>query len=292
MVLDGKKFFKIFLVLLAAAVIIRIGVGRLNRIQFGDGIALIQIDGVIGEGGGSALIRSSGSYLEQLQTAAADPKIKAIILRINSPGGAAAASQELYQTVLRIRQQGKPVIASLGDTAASGGYYAAAAADYIYANGSTITGSIGVIMQTTNLTELYHKLGIDVDVIKSGEFKDIGSSSRPMRDDERELLTDLIMDAWDQFVEDVATARNLPREQLEAVADGRIMTGRQALEAGLVDAIGTLEDAEQKALELANITGPYYIQTYQEQPSLLGRLLSIIDSLVPQAGLSLRYPWI
>lgn len=292
MVLNGRKFFKIFLVLIIAAVIIRIGLIRLNRMQFGDGVALIYIDGVIGESSGASLVKTGGSYLDQLHAAAEDARIKAVILRINSPGGSAAASQELYRAVLDLRQQGKPVVASLGDTAASGGYYTAAAADYIYANGSTITGSIGVIMQSANLAELYEMLGIDVEVVKSGEFKDMGSASRPLSDAERELLTELIMDAWDQFVEDVSTARNLPRDQVEQVADGRIMTGRQALEAGLVDELGTLKDAEQKALELAGITGTYYIQTYYEKPGLLGRLLSIIDGIIPKAGTNLRYQWI
>lgn len=292
MVLNGRKFFKIFLVLIIAAVIIRIGLIRFNRMQFGDGVALIYIDGVIGESSGASLVKTGGSYLDQLHAAAEDARIKAVILRINSPGGSAAASQELYRAVLDLRQQGKPVVASLGDTAASGGYYTAAAADYIYANGSTITGSIGVIMQSANLAELYEVLGIDVEVVKSGEFKDMGSASRPLSDAERELLTELIMDAWDQFVEDVSTARNLPRDQVEQVADGRIMTGRQALEAGLVDELGTLKDAEQKALELAGITGTYYIQTYYEKPGLLGRLLSIIDGIIPKAGTNLRYQWI
>ena len=211
------------------------------------------------------------------------------MLRINSPGGSAATSQELYHAVLRFRERGIPVVASLGDTAASGGYYAAAAADFIYANGSTLTGSIGVIMQNANLAELYEKLGVDIQVIKSGEFKDTLSSFRSLTEAETELLTELIHDAWDQFVEDVAYARALEREKVEAVADGRILTGRQALEAGLVDAIGDLEEAKQKALELAGIEGSYFIRTYRKERSLLQRLLSTLSGMLPEAGLSLRY---
>lgn len=144
-------------------------------------------------------------------------------------------------------------------------------------------------MQTFNFEELYRKLGIGVEVVKSGEFKDTGSSFRSLTETETELLSELINDAWDQFVEDVANARDLQREQVEAVADGRILTGRQALEAGLVDALGDLEDATQKAVELAGITGSYFIRTYQKDPSLLQRLLSTLADLFPKAGVSLRY---
>ena len=281
----GGKFWKWVFILVVVTAVIRIALIGLNRVQLGSAIALINIEGVID---GSNLARSSGA-LEQLRAAEEDPQIKAVILRINSPGGSAATSQELYHTILRIRQRGIPVVASLGDIAASGGYYAAAAADYIFSSGSTITGSIGVIMQAVNFEELYAKLGIDVQVIKSGEFKDTGSSFRPLTEEETELLSEMIHDAWDQFVEDVAKARNLERGQVEAVADGRILTGRQALHAGLVDALGDLENATQKALELAGITGSYYLRTYQKEQSLLQRLLSTFTDLFPKAGMSLRY---
>lgn len=274
----------IFLLVVAAAVVRWANFG-VRMMQFGSGIALVHLEGVID---GSTAYPGS-SALDQLRAAEEDPQIRAVVLRINSPGGSAAASQELYSAILRFRQKGIPVVASLGDMAASGGYYAAAAADYIYANGSTITGSIGVIMQTYNFEELYSKLGIGVDVIKSGEFKDTGSSFRSLTEAETELLSTLIHDAWDQFVEDVAIARGLEREIVEAVADGRILTGRQALQAGLVDALGDLEDATQKAVELAGITGTYFIRTYQKEPSWIQRLLSTFTSLFPKAGMSLRY---
>ncbi|MFY9563640.1 MAG: signal peptide peptidase SppA [Limnochordia bacterium] len=285
MVKTRRNYWKWVFLLLAVVAVIRVVRFGFNLIQFGSGIALIRIEGAID---GSTLIPAS-SALDQLRAAEKDPQIKAVVLRINSPGGSAAASQELYNAVLRFRQRGIPVVASLGDIAASGGYYAASAADYIYANGSTITGSIGVIMQTFNFEELYRKLGIGVEVVKSGEFKDTGSSFRSLTETETELLSELINDAWDQFVEDVANARDLQREQVEAVADGRILTGRQALEAGLVDALGDLEDATQKAVELAGITGSYFIRTYQKDPSLLQRLLSTLADLFPKAGVSLRY---
>ncbi|HOB08834.1 MAG: signal peptide peptidase SppA [Limnochordia bacterium] len=285
MVKTRRNYWKWVFLLLAVVAVIRVVRFGFNLVQFGSGIALIRIEGAID---GSTLIPAS-SALDQLRAAEKDPQIKAVVLRINSPGGSAAASQELYNAVLRFRQRGIPVVASLGDIAASGGYYAASAADYIYANGSTITGSIGVIMQTFNFEELYRKLGIGVEVVKSGEFKDTGSSFRSLTETETELLSELINDAWDQFVEDVANARDLQREQVEAVADGRILTGRQALEAGLVDALGDLEDATQKAVELAGITGSYFIRTYQKDPSLLQRLLSTLADLFPKAGVSLRY---
>lgn len=285
MVKTRRNYWKWVFLLLAVVAVIRVVRFGFNLVQFGSGIALIRIEGAID---GSTLIPAS-SALDQLRAAEKDPQIKAVVLRINSPGGSAAASQELYNAVLRFRQRGIPVVASLGDIAASGGYYAASAADYIYANGSTITGSIGVIMQTFNFEELYRKLGIGVEVVKSGEFKDTGSSFRSLTETETELLSELINDAWDQFVEDVTNARDLQREQVEAVADGRILTGRQALEAGLVDALGDLEDATQKAVELAGITGSYFIRTYQKDPSLLQRLLSTLADLFPKAGVSLRY---
>ena len=285
MVKTRRNYWKWVFLLLALVAVIRVVRFGFNLVQFGSGIALIRIEGAID---GSTLIPAS-SALDQLRAAEKDPQIKAVVLRINSPGGSAAASQELYNAVLRFRQRGIPVVASLGDISASGGYYAASAADYIYANGSTITGSIGVIMQTFNFEELYRKLGIGVEVVKSGEFKDTGSSFRSLTETETELLSELINDAWDQFVEDVANARDLQREQVEAVADGRILTGRQALEAGLVDALGDLEDATQKAVELAGITGSYFIRTYQKDPSLLQRLLSTLADLFPKAGVSLRY---
>ncbi|HKM17661.1 MAG: signal peptide peptidase SppA [Firmicutes bacterium] len=281
----GRKFWRFILLLLLAVVVIRVVLMGLNRVQMGPGIALIHIEGVID---GSALT-GADSALDQLRAAQEDGQIRAVVLRINSPGGSAATSQELYHAVLRFRERGIPVVASLGDTAASGGYYAAAAADFIYANGSTLTGSIGVIMQNANLAELYEKLGVDIQVIKSGEFKDTLSSFRSLTEAETELLTELIHDAWDQFVEDVAYARALEREKVEAVADGRILTGRQALEAGLVDAIGDLEEAKQKALELAGIEGSYFIRTYRKERSLLQRLLSTLSGMLPEAGLSLRY---
>ena len=228
MVKTRRNYWKWVFLLLAVVAVIRVVRFGFNLVQFGSGIALIRIEGAID---GSTLIPAS-SALDQLRAAEKDPQIKAVVLRINSPGGSAAASQELYNAVLRFRQRGIPVVASLGDIAASGGYYAASAADYIYANGSTITGSIGVIMQTFNFEELYRKLGIGVEVVKYGEFKDTGSSFRSLTETETELLSELISDAWDQFVEDVANARDLQREQVEAVADGRILPAGKHLRQG------------------------------------------------------------
>ena len=294
MIISGRKIIKGLLTLSIIAIIIGV-IATGMQLSSSSYIALIRIDGEIGEQSSSYWSKSRSSFLQQLQTAANDPSVKAIVLRINSPGGSAAASQELYHTVLQIRQQGIPVVASLGDTAASGGYYVAAAADYILAQGSTITGSIGVIMQTVNLEELYEKIGIEVQTIKSGQFKDTGNASRPLTDAEIELLSELINDAWDQFVNDVATARKLDRQAVEAVADGRILTGRQALHAGLIDELGGLEEAIQKAAEFAGIQSSYLVRTYEQSTSLLDRLMDLtskipfIKGIWPSQILSMRY---
>ena len=249
MVKTSRNYWKWVFLLLAVVAVIRVVRFGFNLVQFGSGIALIRIEGAID---GSTLIPAS-SALDQLRAAEKDPRsrLSCCVSTVPAVGGCQPGTIQRSLAVPPARYPGSGI---LGDIAASGGYYAASAADYIYANGSTITGSIGVIMQTFNFEELYRKLGIGVEVVKSGEFKDTGSSFRSLTETETELLSELINDAWDQFVEDVANARDLQREQVEAVADGRILTGRQALEAGLVDALGDLEDATQKAVELAGIT--------------------------------------
>ncbi len=226
----------------------------------GDKIGLITIEGLIlsGSGGGGLFGGFAGSdtIVRQLVQARRDPSIKAVVLRVNSPGGSAAASQEIYGEVLKLRRTRKPVIVSMGDVAASGGYYVAAAADKIVANGSTMTGSIGVIMEFMNLQGLYGKVGIDHTTIKSGEYKDIGSSSRQLTATERRLLQAMVDDVYDQFVTDVAEGRRqVSRAEVRRIADGRIFTGRQALKLKLVDELGNLQDAIALAARSAGITG-------------------------------------
>lgn len=181
--------------------------------------------------------------------------VKGILLRINSPGGVVTPSHDIYVEVKRISEGGMPVIASFGSLAASGGYYIAAPADLIISSPQTLTGSIGVIMEFPVVQGAMDKLGVGVEVIKSREHKDIGSPFREMNDHDRSLLQGVVSDAFDQFVEVVSTGRDLPRDSVEKFADGRILTGRQALALGLVDTLGTFEESKRIAAEYCGIEG-------------------------------------
>lgn len=296
MVLNGKKLVIIFIVLSILAIVLRITlVGNMNT-EFGVSgtIGLIHVNGTISEQRSVLSSRSTGSYLDLFRAAKKDDQIRALVIRVNSPGGSAAASQELYHLVKSISESGIPVVVSMGDIAASGAYYLASAADYVFANGSTMTGSIGVIMEFTNYQELYEKIGINVEVLTAGDLKDAGHPTKPLSEFEHEVFSELLHDSWDQFVSDIAAGRNLPREKVEELADGRIFTGRQALEHGLVDELGGIDNAIEKAKELANIRGKAKIKNYQQQSnlSLLEMLLfSIIDipSLTPEQSIRLVY---
>jgi protease-4 len=199
-------------------------------------------------------ITESQQIIKQLVDFKKDERIKAIILRVNSPGGGVAPSQEIYREV-RKTVLTKRVVASMGSVAASGGYYIASAADKIVANPGTLTGSIGVIMEFVQLEDLLKKLGIGMEVLKSGEFKDIGSPHRPMSEREKELLRNLILDIQGQFVQAVAQGRNLSEEKIQEIADGRILSGAQSKELGLVDHLGNFQDAVDLAKEMAGIKG-------------------------------------
>ncbi|MBW1800230.1 MAG: signal peptide peptidase SppA, partial [Deltaproteobacteria bacterium] len=212
---------------------------------FGEKIGIILIEGPI---------RDASSTLSQLDKFKKDKKIKAIILRIDSPGGGVGPSQEIYREITRTRRV-KKVIASMGGVAASGGYYIAAAANKIVANPGTITGSIGVIMEFVRLEELLTKLGVGLEVLKTGEFKDIGSPHRKMSDREKALIKDLIFDIKDQFVVAVAKGRNLSKEKVDKIADGRILTGAQAKNLGLVDMLGNFQDAVDLTKKMTGIRG-------------------------------------
>ncbi len=180
----------------------------------------------------------------QLRYLTQERDVSAIVLRIDCPGGAVGASQEIYRQFKRLRsEQDIVIVASMGNVAASGGYYIAAAADSIVANPGTVTGSIGVITQFTQVDTLLRRVGLAFNTITSGRFKDSGSPFRPMRERERALFQGVIDDTYDQFVEAVAEGRAMTVEQVKEIADGRVLTGRQALAVGLVDALGNLDDA-------------------------------------------------
>lgn len=215
-------------------------------------VALVTIEGVIVD---------SKEVIEQLERHRLNSSVKAVVVRINSPGGAVAASQEIYKELLKLRESGKPVVASMGSVAASGGYYIASAADQIMANPGSITGSIGVIMQIPNISGLMQKVGVKTVVIKSGEHKDLASPIREPTEAERRILQGVLDDVHSQFIEAVAKSRRMEREKVEALADGRIFSGRQAMALGLVDEVGDLQDAVERAGKLGGIPGkPRVIQ--------------------------------
>ncbi len=233
----------------------------------GDKVAVLPITG---------LIADPESTIDQLKKFAKDDSVKAIVLRINSPGGGVGPSQEIHEEVKKLKGK-KVVVASMGALAASGGYYIACAAQKIYANPGTITGSIGVIMQFVTVKDLIEKIGLKGMVVKSGAFKDIGSPLREMKAEERDLLQGVIDNVHSQFIVAVAEGRKMERESVAKIADGRIFSGEQAKSLGLVDALGNLEDAVTEAGKLAKIEGEPRVVTPPKKK------LSILDLLKEEA---------
>jgi protease-4 len=235
---------------LVALVVLSSVFGRyLSDGGFDDGretIALVEISGQITD---------SRDIVRQLSKYRRDDDIKAILLRIDSPGGAVAPSQEIYDEVLRVRADNKKIYASMGSLAASGGYYIAVAADRIFANPGTLTGSIGVIMAFGNAEKLMKKIGLEPQVVKSGKYKDVGSPARTMTAEERVYLQRVVDDVHQQFIDAVAQGRKITPKEARKLADGRVFTGRQALELKMVDEMGGLEDVIVKLGEAVNIEG-------------------------------------
>ena len=219
--------------------------GRAGGLSLKDKIGVIPIEGAIAK---------SETVVSQLVEFKKDRSVKAIILRVDSPGGGVAPSQEIYREIRKTKEK-KKIIASMGSVAASGGYYVSSAADKIIASPGTLTGSIGVLMEFVRLQELMEKIGVDIEVLKSGEFKDIGSPHRKLTEQDKEMVRALIFDIQSQFVEAVAQGRNLPIEKVREIADGRIFSGSQGLELGLVDQLGNFQDAVDLAKSMAGIKG-------------------------------------
>ena len=248
-------------------------------------IALVRIEGPI---------LDSRSTVNELEAYAQDPLVKAIVLRIDSPGGGVAASQEIYNAVKRVREEKqKTVVVSMGTVAASGGYYIAVAADRILANPGTLTGSIGVIMQLANFEELMDKIGVKNFVIKSGRYKDVGSPFRMMGEEDRNLLQSVMDDAHRQFIEAVAEGRALDVADVETLADGRVLTGQQAKDVLLIDDLGDLKDAVRLAADMTGIKGtPPVIETTPEfsfRDWLVESLFGDTPALPLQTGMNLMY---
>jgi len=251
--MERKRTVRTALALLGLLVLAVIGVSLLTSLALdsgwfgGERVAVIRIEGVI---------MDSRETIEELRRFRDNPSIKAVVLRIDSPGGGVVPSQEIHTEVLKARKDGRlKVVASMGNLAASGGYYIAAATDKIVANPGTLTGSIGVIMELANVQGLLEKVGVQSVVIKSGRYKDLASPFRAMSAEDRALLQSVLDDVHDQFIRAVATGRALKVEQVRDLADGRIFTGRQARTAKLVDELGDLQDSIKLAARLVGIEG-------------------------------------
>lgn len=285
-ILAGSVLVLVLVVLLASIAWFSYIHGSDTGLLFGEKVAVIEVKGVI------ANVRET---IENLAEFSRDESVKAVVLRIESPGGGVSSSQELYKEIGRTAKK-KPVVASMGSVAASGGYYIAAAAQKIYANPGTITGSIGVILQFTNFEELFRKIGFRMEIVKSGVYKDVGNPSREMTPEERAYLQEMIDNVHQQFVRDVAQGRRMQVEKVQEVADGRIFTGEQAKELGLVDELGNLKDAIDAAAKMAAIEGePKVIYPEEEKRSVLDYLLdqvreSLVSHLQEYVGLILLYP--
>lgn len=245
----------------------------------GDAVAVVRVEGVIVSGDEpltpfAAQDAYSHRVIRHLEQAEADPNVKAIVLRVDSPGGGVVGSDEIHGAIGLLT---KPVVVSMGELAASGGYYVSAPADLIFASPGTLTGSIGVIAMVPNLEELLDKVGVEMIVIKSGELKDLGSPYDAFTDQEREVWEEIIAEAYDGFLQIVAEGRDLPLQDVRILADGRIYTGRQAAGLGLVDALGNLDDAIARAAELGGISGSPRIIEYRRELSFLDAVLGYMD---------------
>lgn len=228
-------------------------------------IALVRIEGPIYE---------SEKIVNELREFSKDRQIAGIMILVNSPGGAVAPSQEIYAEILRMRSSGTPVAASMGSVAASGGYYIACAAQRVFAMPGTITGSIGVIFQSPRYYKLLDKVGVGFETVKSGRFKDAGNPAREMSVEDRALFQGVIDDTYDQFLGDVCAARSLDPDSLRPVADGRILTGRQALAVRLIDTLGTYQDALAWLRAKAGVSEDAEIIEHKPKVPLLERLLN------------------
>jgi protease-4 len=238
----------------------------------GDAVAVIPLDGTI-TSGPQDYFTTSGITPDRVRSlldqAASIPSVKAVVVQVNSPGGSVVASDEIYHALLAFE---KPVVISMGDTAASGGYYISCAGDHVMAHPDTLTGSIGVISQFLNVQELMDKVGVDAVVITTGPRKDIGSPFRDMTEAERELWRGILDQVYEDFLDVVVESRGLSAETVRELADGSIYTGQQAQDLGLVDSVGTRQTAIDKAAELGGIVGEPRVIELRTQPSILEML--------------------
>ncbi len=254
-----------------------------NSFGTGNVVGVVEVKGII---------LDSQETIRQLKECEKNDRVKAVVLRIDSPGGVVGPSQEIHEEVKKLTAK-KKVVVSMGSLAASGGYYIAAPATLIYANPGTITGSIGVILKLSNLQDLLDKVGVKSITIKTGKFKDIGSTTRPMTEEDKALLQGVIDSSYGQFVRAVAQGRKLPEAQVRQLADGRIFTGEQALALKLVDKLGNLPDALAEAGRLAGITGEPLQFKPKKEKKLLDMLVeetaTQIGGMARRQGFSMNY---
>lgn len=270
----------------------------LQRIKAGTpAIAVVPIYGLITVTNQGSIFGSMSSdrIVHRLKSLSEQEDVKAVVLRINSPGGSIGAVQEIYDEVQRLKRMHKKVVVSMGDVAASGGYYVAASADKIFADPGTLTGSIGVIFEVGNVQELFKKIGVRIEAVKSAEHKDLASPFRTMTEKERQLIQSMINDAYDQFVNAIVQGRKMEKEKVLALADGRIFTGTQAKNAGLIDEFGNLEAAISKATELAGIKEKpriiYEDDIWRKISSLLDAKTNLWQAPLSKFGVRFAYIW-
>ncbi|MEK6647039.1 MAG: signal peptide peptidase SppA [Candidatus Firestonebacteria bacterium] len=294
--MQKKKVTTIILIVIALVIILNIARMIFTKTsgKFSDyvpkKIALVEIYGPIYDS------RKTVTLLEKYND---DKRIKAVVVRLDTPGGGVAASQEIYNAINKLKKDKKKVVVSMGSVAASGGYYIASAADKIYANPGTLTGSIGVIMEIPNVEELLKKIGVKFEVVKSGEYKDSGSPMRKMTEAEQKLFKEVINDVYEQFIEAIAQGRkevfkeklkaesNMDKISLDDIkikiksfSDGRILSGRQALNLGLVDELGDLNDAIEETAKLVGIEGKPDVITEKKRVTLKDYLSSYFGETI------------
>ncbi len=280
----GKKIFLIITIIIALFV----GVGVISGLMsgsLGDRIGVIEIDGMISD---------SKDVTEELVRFKDDSSIRGVIVRVNSPGGGVAATQEIYREVIKLKEK-KKVYVSMGSVCASGGYYIAAAGDKVFANPATITGSIGVIMEQMVVEELLKKVGLQSNTIKSGAFKDVGSPFRKMAPTEREYFQEILDSMHEQFIKVVADGRKMPVDAARKLSDGRIYTGTQAKNLGLVDNIGNFYDTVDEMKKMLNIPGKPTLVYGRKPISIIKWLLSAVATemanLQASSAAPFKYVW-
>ncbi|MBI4683232.1 MAG: signal peptide peptidase SppA [Nitrospirae bacterium] len=277
-----KKVLIFFLIIFAIIIIMSLMLTFSHKIPMGEKVAVIRVTGVIID---------SADVIEELKEYSKDASVKAIVLRVDSPGGAVAPSQEIYEEILKIKGN-KKVVVSMGSVAASGGYYIAAPADKIVANAGTLTGSIGVIMEIPNVSGLMQKIGMETQVVKSGKHKDIASVFRSLTPEEKQILQTVLDDVHNQFIMAVSDGRRMKFEDIKNIADGRIFTGRMAKNIGLVDELGNLQDAIMLAGKLTGIKGEPQVVSKKEKFSIFDMIKSQLpEKLIGNAfsGIQIKY---